>query len=64
LATAVSARACVFEGKERRGERNDAMGDVPREMEGTHPEPSFHRARRTAREIRDTWKEARKEKGN
>jgi len=29
LTTAVSARACVFEGKKRRDERNDAMGDVP-----------------------------------
>lgn len=29
------ALVCVFEEKEKRGERNDAMGDVPREMEGT-----------------------------
>lgn len=33
--TVVSARAYVFEGKERRGERYDAMGTFLREMEGT-----------------------------
>lgn len=65
LATVVSARAYIFEGKERRGERNDATGTfLERWRERTHPEPSFHRARRTAREIRDMWREARKEKGN
>lgn len=35
LAAVVSARACVFEGKERRGERNDATGTFLVEMEGT-----------------------------
>lgn len=49
--------------KERRMERYD--GDDPYDGGSRRTRNrQFHRARRTAREIRDTWREARKEKGN
>lgn len=56
------ARAYMF-SKGRKGEAKGTMRrgrSSSRWRERTHPEPSFHRERRTAREIRDTWKRSKK----